>query len=196
MKRISTHCLISRIFFAAGFLLLPPLLFSQAVHVEVKINEHGQYRLYRGGSEYYIKGGGGSEQWDELARIGGNSVRTWSTDNAKEMLDKAHALGLTVMMGLWMQHERHGFDYDDKPKVQAQLEYFRKIVMEIKDHPALLLWGIGNEVDLFYTNTNVWKAVNDVAKMIHELDHFRHIIYSFPHVGIGVKEVDLIAYAP
>lgn len=153
-----------------GFSFSFCLLSAQAVRVEVKLNERGEYRFYRGGEEYFVKGGGGSEQWDELASIGGNSVRTWSTDNAKEMLDKAHALGLTVMMGLWMQHERHGFDYDDKPKVQAQLEYFRKIVMEIKDHPALLLWGIGNEVDLFYTNTNVWKAVNDVARMIHELD--------------------------
>jgi hypothetical protein len=143
---------------------------QQAIRVECKLNANGDYRLYRNGIEYYVKGGGGSEQWEELANIGGNSVRTWSTDNAKEVLDKAHSLGLTVMMGLWMQHERHGFDYDDKPKVQAQLEYFKKIVMEIKDHPALLLWGIGNEVDLFYTNTNVWKAVNDIAKMIHEVD--------------------------
>jgi len=92
---------------------------AQSIPVEVKLNAQGEYRLYRDGQVYFVKGGGGSEQWDELARIGGNSVRTWSTDNAKEMLDKAHALGLTVMMGLWMQHERHGFDYDDKPKAQA-----------------------------------------------------------------------------
>jgi hypothetical protein len=117
-------------------------------------------------------------------------VRTWSTDNAKEVLDKAHSLGLTVMMGLWMQHERHGFDYDDQPKVKAQLEYFRKIVMEIKDHPALLFWGIGNEVDLFYTNTNVWKAVNDVAKMIHEVDPNHPT--STVTAGLDAAEVKLI----
>jgi hypothetical protein len=94
------------------------------------------------------------------------------------------------MMGLWMQHERHGFDYDDQPKVQAQLEYFRKIVMEIKDHPALLLWGIGNEVDLFYTNTNVWKAVNDIAKMIHEVDPNHPT--STVTAGLDAAEVKLI----
>ena len=170
--------------------LITSNLSAQAIHVEVKLNAQGEYRLYREGQEYFVKGGGGSEQWDELARIGGNSVRTWSTDNAKDMLDKAHALGLTVMMGLWMQHERHGFDYDDKPKVQAQLDYFRKIVMEIKDHPALLLWGIGNEVDLFYTNTNVWKAVNDIAKMIHEVDP--HHPTSTVTAGLDPAEVKLI----
>ncbi|MFM7726132.1 MAG: hypothetical protein ACKO7B_05495, partial [Flavobacteriales bacterium] len=124
-----------------SLVLLQCLASAQPSQVEVKTNAQGEYRLYRDGVEYYVKGGGGSEQWDELARIGGNSVRTWSTDNAKEVLDKAHSLGLTVMMGLWMQHERHGFDYDDQPKVKAQLEYFRKIVMDIKDHPALLFWG-------------------------------------------------------
>ncbi len=162
----------------------------QAIPVECKLNGNGDYRLYRNGIEYYVKGGGGGEQWEELARIGGNSVRTWSTDNAKEVLDKAHSLGLTVMMGLWMQHERHGFDYDDQPKVKAQLEYFRKIVMEIKDHPALLFWGIGNEVDLFYTNTNVWKAVNDVAKMIHEVDPNHPT--STVTAGLDAAEVKLI----
>jgi len=162
----------------------------QAIRVECKLNANGEYRLYRNGIEYYVKGGGGGEQWEELARIGGNSVRTWSTDNAKEVLDKAHSLGLTVMMGLWMQHERHGFDYDDEPKVKAQLEYFRKIVMEIKDHPALLLWGIGNEVDLFYTNTNVWKAVNDIAKMIHEVDPNHPT--STVTAGLDAAEVKLI----
>ena len=33
-----------------------------------------------------------------------------------------------------------------------------------------MLWGVGNEVDLSYSNTNVWSAINDIAKMIHELD--------------------------
>jgi hypothetical protein len=32
------------------------------------------------------------------------------------------------------------------------------------------LWGVGNEVDLLYSNTKVWNAINDIAKMIHEVD--------------------------
>jgi len=74
------------------------------------------------------------------------------------------------MMGLWVQHERHGFDYNDKEAVHYQLQQFKEVVSELKDHPALLCWGIGNEVDLFYKNTNVWYAIQDIAKMVHELD--------------------------
>lgn len=144
--------------------------FAQAIKVEVKLNEQGNWQLLRGGAPYYIKGAGGHTQLDKLVSIGGNSIRTWSTDNAKEILDAAQEKGLTVMMGLWLQHERHGFDYDDKEKVALQLAAFRKVVNDLKDHPALLLWGVGNEVDLDYHNTNVWYAVNDVAKMIHEVD--------------------------
>jgi hypothetical protein len=32
------------------------------------------------------------------------------------------------------------------------------------------MWGIGNEYELAYSNTAVWRAVNDIAKMVHELD--------------------------
>ncbi len=142
---------------------------AQPAKVEVVKNEIG-WQLLVNDKPYYVKGAGGHVQQKKLVEIGGNTIRTWSTDNAKTILDEAHRNGLMVMMGLWVQHERHGFDYDDPVKVKAQLEGFRSAVLELKDHPALLLWGVGNEVDLFYKNTNVWYAVEDIAKMIHELD--------------------------
>lgn len=145
-------------------------LSAQAIKVEVQKSNNGEWQLMRNGMPYYIKGAGGDTQLDKLVDIGGNSIRTWSTDNAREVLDAAQEKGLTVMMGLWVQHERHGFDYDNEEKVKLQLEGFKRVVMEIKDHPALLLWGVGNEVDLFYKNTKVWKAVNDIAAMIKEID--------------------------
>lgn len=145
-------------------------LHAQAVKVDVRQSETGNWQLYRDGEPYYVRGAGGHVNLDKLVEIGGNSIRTWSTDHAGEILDEAYARGLTVMLGLWVQHERHGFDYSDTTAVRSQLEGFRKVVMAYKDHPALLLWGIGNEVDLFYTNTSVWYAVNDIARMIHEAD--------------------------
>ncbi|MFM7310767.1 MAG: hypothetical protein ACKOZY_09170, partial [Flavobacteriales bacterium] len=58
------------------------------------------------------------------------------------------------------------------------------------DHPALLMWGVGNEVDLFYTNTNVWYAVEDIAKMIHELDP--HHPTCTVTAGLDSNEVQLV----
>ncbi len=139
------------------------------VKVELK-QINGSYKLYRNGKPYYIKGAGGKSYLDRLAAYGGNSIRTWSLDNAKEVLDEAHKHGITVMLGMWVQHERHGFDYNNEERVAEQLEKFTKAVKELKDHPALLLWAIGNEVNLQYTNKNVWNAVQDIAAMIHKED--------------------------
>jgi len=146
-------------------------VFSQAQPIKVEVLEKdGQFTLLRGGEPYYIKGAGGHDYLDELVYLGGNSIRTWSADDAETILDEAHKKGLTVMFGLWVQHERHGFDYNDEVAVQKQLERFTQVVRKYKDHPAVLLWGVGNEVDLFYTNTKVWDAIQDICKMIHHED--------------------------
>ena len=162
---------------------------QQAVRSELKY-EQGRYQIYRDNQAYFIKGAGGSSNMALLAASGGNSLRTWSTDNAQHILDEAQANGLTVMLGLRIGHERHGFDYDDKAAVAAQKEAVREQVLKYKDHPALLVWGIGNEVDLFYTNTNVWYAIEDIASMIKQLDP-NHLVTTVT-AGIDKTKADLI----
>jgi hypothetical protein len=143
--------------------------YAQVSIVEV-IQTEGKWNLTVDGIPFYIKGAGGDKHLDVLVSAGGNTIRTWGTENALAILDEAHEKGVKVMMGLWVQHERHGFDYNNTSKVERQLENFRREVREYKDHPALLLWGIGNEYELNYSNTKVWAAVNDIAKMVHEED--------------------------
>jgi len=147
---------------------------STAIKVELK-HENGVYQLYRDGQPYTIKGAGcefGSFQ--SLASFGANSVRTWRTENGKQtgqqVLDTAQKYGLTVLMGLDVARERHGFDYNNDSSVQKQLEYVKGEVLKYKDHPALLGWGIGNELNLDAKNPKVWDAVNQISKMIHEVD--------------------------
>ena len=146
----------------------------QPVKVEVVQTSSG-YQLMRGGEPYKIKGAG-LEFGDiaSLAAHGGNSIRTWSTTNgvetAQEVLDQALANGVTVSLCLRMGVEHWGFDYDDQEAVAEQLEFMRGEVLKYRDHPALLVWIIGNELNFDYTNSKVYDAVNDVSKMIHELD--------------------------
>ena len=122
LSYITKYIFISTIFF------LFSSAFAQAIKVEVK-KVDDQWVLMAGGEGFM----------EELVEAGGNSVRTWSVDDAQEVLDKAQELGLTVMMGLWVQHERHGYDYDNEKANQGQLEYFTKMVKKYKDHPALLM---------------------------------------------------------
>ena len=172
-----------------ALLLAGPLLFcgsvmAEAIPVELRETEQG-WQLLRGGEHYFIKGAGGSASLETLAAARGNSVRTWSTDGVGELLDAAHALGLTVTVGIWLGHERHGFDYSDERQVREQFERAREAVLRYKDHPALLLWGIGNEMEGFEKGDNpaIWKAVNDVAAMVKELDphHPTMTVTTFVH---------------
>jgi hypothetical protein len=109
-----------------------------------------------------------------FASHGGNSIRTWRTDNAQstglEVLDEADRNNVTVGLCIEIGRERHGFDYDDKEAVAMQLEYARGEVLKYRDHPALLTWIIGNEPNLNFKNPGVFDAINDISKMIHELD--------------------------
>ena len=142
---------------------------TEHVPVSLEQDSEGNYHVYRNGEPYFIKGAGGSSRLDLLVESGGNSIRTWSTSEADRILDEAHERGLTVMLGIWLGHERHGFDYDDEDAVASQKEEAREKILRYRDHPALLAWGLGNEVNLRYTNTRVWHAVEDIAKMAKEL---------------------------
>jgi hypothetical protein len=137
--------------------------------VQIK-KESGNYRLLVNGQPYYIKGAGAYKYYDKLKEYGGNSVRLWSSDDAIEFMDKAYEQGLTVTLGLDLGHERKGFDYNDEKAVKAQFERVKKEVLKYKDHPALLMWGVGNEIDQFAKNFKVWDAVNDIVNFIHQVD--------------------------
>nr|WP_315394915.1 family 16 glycosylhydrolase [uncultured Sphingobacterium sp.] len=152
--------------------------------------ENGGYTIKRDGQPYFIKGAGGSNYMDRLKAYGGNSIRTWNPHNAGKILDDAHRLGLTVTLGLDVRAERHGFDYSNPEQVAQQLEGIRKTVLQYRNHPALLAWGIGNELNLHYSNPKVWDAVNAIAVMIHELDP-NHLVTTML-AGINQKEFDYI----
>ncbi|MDZ7758588.1 glycoside hydrolase family 2 TIM barrel-domain containing protein [Rhodohalobacter sp.] len=163
---------------------------NEPIPVEIK-EENGSFQMYRGGEPYYINGAGGGGHLELLASVGGNSIRRWSTGpDTMNLLDRAHRNGISVCLGLNMGSERHGFDYDDEEAVASQLERMRGEVLKYKDHPAVLVWGIGNELNLNYTNTNMWHAVNDVSKMIHEEDPY-HLTTTMM-AGINQERIDHI----
>jgi hypothetical protein len=141
------------------------------VRVEV-VRRDGGWQLLRDGQPYVIKGAGGTTSLDLLAACGGNSVRTWGADDLGPLLDRAEALGLTVTVGFWVGHERHGFDYTNAQQVAEQYERARQTILRYKDHPAVLAWGLGNEMEGFKDGGNpaIWAAVESLAVLAHRLD--------------------------
>jgi len=137
----------------------------------IEIRPYGpDYSFFRNGKPYYVQGAGGRGNLELLARSGANSLRIWRMDDAQEILDEAHKLGLTVLAGLRLSPERRGFDYNERQAVKKAIEKTMADVVRFQDHPAILGWCIGNELDLDYTNPAVWNVVNDIALQIKEID--------------------------
>ena len=135
------------------------------------VKENGKFTLLRGGQPYIVKGAGGVWiEYSTIAERGGNSVRTWGIDHAQARLDAAHRNGLTVSLNLPIVSERFGMDYDNPIAVISQLARVRIIVERYKNHPALLAWIIGNELNYASTNIKVYDAVNQISELIHSLD--------------------------
>ncbi|WPU91239.1 glycoside hydrolase family 2 TIM barrel-domain containing protein [Mucilaginibacter sabulilitoris] len=145
---------------------------SSASQVQI-VKENGVFKILRDGQPYTIKGAAINtnldfDYWTNLTSYGGNSIRNYNvTDSTQRILDSAYAHGISVTLCLYAAHEEFGFNYNDTAAVHQQLTDFTYWVKKYRNHPAVLMWAIGNEVNSKYTNLKVWNAVNDIAQMIH-----------------------------
>ena len=73
------------------------------------------------------------------------------------------------------------------------------IVNTYKDHPAILMWAIGNEMDYVPDhpsyNLKLWDAVNDVAHAIHVADP-AHPVITVTGTGNKDKMEDIVRLLP
>jgi len=180
----------------AGPLFIGDQAMADAIPVELAKTEQG-WQLLRAGEPYLIRGAGGGSSLQLLAEAGGNSVRTWGADDIVARLDEAHSLGLSVAVGIWLGHERHGFDYSDEQQVAEQFERARQTILRYKDHPAVLLWGIGNEMEGYESGDDpaIWSAVNDIAAMAKQLDPNHPTMTVTAEIG-GGRVASINEYCP
>jgi hypothetical protein len=154
------------------------------------------FQLLRDGKPYFVKGAGGGDYLERLKAAGGNSIRTWGVDEKTgELLDRAHRLGLTVTLGIWLGHERHGFKYDDPKRVAEQLAQCRKWVQKYRHHPAVLFWALGNEMEGSGDNPLIWKHINDLARMVKQEDPNHPVMTVIAEIG-GPKIAMLKQHCP
>jgi hypothetical protein len=135
----------------------------------------GKYHFVINGNIFDVKGAGGGGRLDLLHQAGGNSVRTWGSDNGSQILDSAYKYKIMVAMGLSMGQELHGFDYNDTAAVGKQYRKNIAAIEKYKNHPALLCWVVGNELNLapdrgIPVNPKVYDAVKDIVGYIHKND--------------------------
>ncbi len=154
----------------------------------VKIGE--KYQLIRNGEPYFIKGAGTFVNLKDVKAFGGNSIRVWDTSDATRILDEAHELGLTVNLGIWITRQREGFSFYNNKLLEDELKRIKDIVNRFKDHPALLMWSIGNEMSAGNPGIRMWDTLNKIAQLIHELDPNHPV--STPLFSVNIDQLKVI----
>jgi hypothetical protein len=162
--------------------------------VAFKQDSSGSYTLYRNNEPYYIKGIGGNKNYDRAAAAGANSVRTWGTERAVEELQQAQVNNMTVYLNLWLSHT--AADYSNETYKNNKRAELRNLLNLYKNHPALLMWSLGNENYLATgRNSEVLKFTNELAQLIHEQDP-NHPVATIL-VGTGVNDINaVVEFAP
>lgn len=174
----------------AGLILAP--LASAVARADVTVDGT---RLLVDGTPFAVRGAAGEGPLGELAGLGATTLRTYGGDPGPQ-LDAAAKAGLKVIVGLWVGHPRQGADYADRAFVARQLAELQRIVETYKDHPALLMWGIGNEVEVDLADDSpVWPAIEEVAAMVRRVDPAHPTLGVLAETGSD-KVAKLIAQAP
>jgi hypothetical protein len=177
---------------------------SSPSHVEIRSLPQGHYELLVDGEPFFGKGVGGYNNLAMLKKMGGNCFRTWGIESLEEridgkpLLDYAQELGLKVVVGIWIGHERHGFNYKDSRQVREQREAVAEAVRKYKDHPAVLMWGLGNEMEGPISDGNqirIWEELNTLAKLIKKEDSNHPVMTVIAGIG-GDKVKNIIRYYP
>ena len=176
--------------------------------IELRQTTAGDWRFFVNDQEFPLRGAGGAEApglLEQLKEAGGNCVRTWGIQtlearvtNGERFIDRAHQLGIMVIPGLWVQHERHGFDYADPAFITQQRTQLLAQVRAYRNHPAVLAWGLGNEMEGPADPTGsvvVLKEVEELAKLVKQEDPHRPVMTVIAFTG-GGKVANLKQYCP
>ena len=140
----------------------------QAEAVPVKLKPDGTF--LRNGAPYFIKGAGGDKNLPSMVAAGANSFRTWVQNDLGTLLPEAQKLGLTITAGIWLEPECNWFSYGNPEHCERQFKRVREVILQFKDAPALLTWGLGNEIEGDGKNVALWKQINRLAEMVHQED--------------------------
>lgn len=107
-----------------------------------------------------------------LRALHANTIRTWGAVTSHGLLQAAYNHGqdpIYTIMGFWVEPS---LDLA-APAVRAGLlADFRRYVAEYKDEPGVLLWGVGNEVNMGYRGAkrDWYSLLNDLGRVAYEVE--------------------------
>lgn len=184
-----------------SLLLLATSALAQSFAIPEGMSDTDRKRFERF-ETFQIKGVCGDRDLDRLAKLGVNTVRGYTIEEPEVMrkkLDHAQRLGMKMIVSEWMPHhgenkskEGYLWDFDYNAKGEQMLENLIKKIEGIGDHPAILMWGLGNEVHL---DEPYLRVVNRMSEEIHK--RFPHHITSLTMINAKPEDIEKIKkFAP
>lgn len=148
---------------------------SNSVHpsegkVHIEKTDTG-FTLIRNNEPFLIRGVAGDQNLALLKSIGGNTIRTYDTLGLTQILNEAQDNGLAVIAGLVLPKSREAWFYENDSLVDLYEHDLQKVISRYKDHPALLMWCLGNEPNFYdFSNFQFSSAYNRFLNTIRKED--------------------------
>lgn len=136
-----------------------------------------------------------------IKAMGANAIRIYFTsflaEGLKEVLDAASEYGLYVILSIEVSWAD---DLSTTAARQKVLEEVKRVVLLWKNHPALLMWVVGLEINFFnvgrgYTiQPSAWYSLlNESARLAHELEGVNY--HPVTTAEAEIANIGLSAYA-
>jgi hypothetical protein len=132
------------------------------------VKNNSMWSMTRDGAPYYVKGIAGGSNLALAEQYGVNSTRTFGSDGAAGILDDAKSHCMTVLLGIGLSQKPD--DYNNQDFLNGKRAEVNALLGSIKNHPALVMWALGNEINLGADNQTAWSFVNELAGTIHGQD--------------------------
>jgi hypothetical protein len=142
------------------------------------------FTLLRDGVPYYIKGFNGQTRLELAQQYGGNSTRTYTSANAGRTLDTVRSRGITLLLGIDLS--KAPADYANETYKTNKRTEVSNLLTSYKDHPALLMWALGNEINGGADVQAAWAFVNELAGMIRQQDPHHPVMTVLAGSGLAV----------
>lgn len=160
-------------------------------------------RFYVDGKEFYVNGAAATMNHAQMADYGANVCRIYSSSKqTRGLLDELHERGLMCYVGLPAK-AYSGFatgeaTYDDPAYRAAAISSVMEIVESLKDHPAVLCWSLGNELEAGgnASREGYYKYYGELAAAVHEADPNHPVTAAFTETPTAFKVSKINEYCP
>jgi hypothetical protein len=145
---------------------------NESGKVYIKKTQNG-YEIIRNGKPFYINGAAGYSHFNELKEAGGNTIRIYDTVNLANILDNAYLNNLAVIVDIpipgYSELYYSNANSDDIAVLKSRI---KELVKKHKDHPSLLMWNLGNELNHPFRlrKNSFMKTFNELIEIIKEED--------------------------